>query len=86
MFYSGVGHEMTPEELEVGTGSHAHIDIRKPGQISQMFRDVFAVETNQWLFIQAFPGCIGWSVVGVFLNDFLHIEGGLSGKDINKQK
>lgn len=43
---------------------------------SDMFRRVFSVPSNVFIFVQGIPGCIPWGVISVFLNDFLAVDRG----------
>ncbi|MEM7732227.1 MAG: MFS transporter, partial [Pseudomonadota bacterium] len=42
------------------------------------WRETFSTKTVWLVFLQGIPGCVPWGVVGVFLNDYLHVNQGLS--------
>ena len=39
---------------------------------------VFTIRTVGLIFLQGIPGCVPWGVIGAFLPDFLHTDGGFS--------
>jgi len=40
-------------------------------------KSVFARKTNVLVFLQGIPGCVPWSIIGVFMNDYLAVDKGL---------
>eukprot|EP00949_MAST-11_sp_MAST-11-sp1_P004491 g4491.t1 len=38
---------------------------------------MFTIPSNRLIFLQGIPGCVPWSIINTFMNDYLHIDRGM---------